>query len=297
MRGSSTSGSRRLEILWAPSRRVARSTASAAASSTSSSAGLAADRRRRGRSASRRRRAARASTDSEQDVAARPLGDAGGRGDGGLARRVAVGRRAHAGDAGIGGQHGPLELDRQRRPCASVGSVGQRRAPQVDRHRLDPVGLGHAGPLVGLGEAGVVAGVGEHLGDDALVERAGRREADAVVADDPHADAEGLGRRERLHLAAVGPHGVERPGPTNTSTCSPAPAVRAIRAARSSSSGRWPARHVPLTVTSPMTSVTPAADIGQPREVGADGGDVVQHPLQGRGDGELLAPARRARRR
>ena len=201
-RGSSTTVRRAVGGCVAPSSRVARRTASATASSGSRSVTPTAD----GRAApdlgvvtlpGQRRspeRAGRAPGADDQSPAA---------GHRGLARGLAVRRRAHPDDARVRGPDGGLEVERHLH--LGLGRcAGEVVTPQVQLRRDDTVRLHQTDELVRLGVTGVVPGLSQGVVQDLLVEGAGRGETLPVVADDPDADAEGLRRGERLDLTVVG---------------------------------------------------------------------------------------------
>ena len=201
--GSSTTVSRCEAGLVAPSRRVARSAASRAAFGRSNSLGRTADAEAEpglrlvavvGQRADRRR-------------SSRSRGRCGGCRWWWPPPTRRTHRRSWRRRCGRGGsmrERQPLELLGQL-DLAVGGERGERVVPQLLRDHVDAVGLGEAGPLVGRAELDVVAGLGEHLGDCAVVERAGVGEAGATVADDPDADALALRADEVLDLALVDP--------------------------------------------------------------------------------------------
>src|SRR5581483_4905306 len=128
--------------------------------------------------------------------------DPGRRHDGRGRDRIGVVGGLDAADARVGTARDPLELDRQL-DLAVRGHVDERRSVQVELRDRHAVGLGQPRVLVGCGEAGVVARLGQCVRQHIVVERAGVGEPHAVVTDDPHPHAAGLGRRELLDISLV----------------------------------------------------------------------------------------------
>src|SRR5262249_53014807 len=109
----------------------------------------------------------------------------------------------------------------------------------------------------GLAVARVVASLVERVEQHALVERPRGREALALVTNHADANGKGLRARERLDLALIGLHA--RPAAAGDDRLD---LLALARQAREPRRDVEQPGHEPETVTSPMTSDTPAADIG-----------------------------------